>query len=340
MRPVVSICIPTYNGERYLKECLDSVRSQSFSDFEVLIVDDQSSDKTLEIAQDYANQDERVKVISNPVNLGLVHNWNRCIELAQGDWIKFVFQDDLIERQCLERMLSLSKDKSLITCCSRKFIFDDKVSDSVRQYYYSLPSLKSLFPDSNLVSASVFCQEAIKQIGLNIIGEPTCVILRRSMFYKFGLFNSDLVQLCDWEFWARVISNVGFTYVDEPLATFRIHGGSTSSMNADKRWYRKDILDPLLIAHDFALHPKYAKLRSFTLEQSSPIDIEKVLSWLAYKAKITAYKSLLNSRNSNQSLFKEWEEIVKLYPSLAIFSNQNYFKHSIKYWLPRLTLNK
>ena len=109
MQPIVSICIPTYNGAKYLRECLDTVLSQTFTDFEVLLVDDQSSDETLSIAQEYAAKDTRIYVKQNEQNLGLVGNWNCCIELAQGEWIKFVFQDDLIAPECLEKMLAFGK---------------------------------------------------------------------------------------------------------------------------------------------------------------------------------------------------------------------------------------
>lgn len=72
--PLVSICIPTYNGARYLEACLDSALTQTFRDIEVLVVDDQSTDESCQIAQAYARQDRRVKVVGNKHNLGLV--WN------------------------------------------------------------------------------------------------------------------------------------------------------------------------------------------------------------------------------------------------------------------------
>ena len=104
--PKVSICIPTYNGERYIEKTLNSVLLQTYDDFEVIIVDDQSSDNTWEILTQYAAQDGRIHLFKNEHNLGLVGNWNRCIELAQGEWIKFVFQDDIIRNDCLELMMN------------------------------------------------------------------------------------------------------------------------------------------------------------------------------------------------------------------------------------------
>jgi len=124
MKPLVSVCIPTFNGAKYFRECLDSVLAQKFTGFEVLIVDDKSSDETFSIAQEYATYDHRIRAIQNDYNLGLVSNWNRCAELAQGEWIKFVFQDDLIEPACLETMLAASKSESYIIFCRRNFIIE------------------------------------------------------------------------------------------------------------------------------------------------------------------------------------------------------------------------
>ena len=103
--PRVSVCIPTYNGALYLQECMESILGQTFVGIEILAVDDRSSDKTRAILDSFAKRDARVRILSNARNLGLVGNWNRCIELAQGEWIKFVFQDDWIAPECLERML-------------------------------------------------------------------------------------------------------------------------------------------------------------------------------------------------------------------------------------------
>jgi len=77
MRPTISVCVPTYNGVKYLPECLESILSQSLDSFEVLVVDDHSNDGTFDLVQEYAARDRRVHLLANPDNLGLVGNWNR-----------------------------------------------------------------------------------------------------------------------------------------------------------------------------------------------------------------------------------------------------------------------
>jgi glycosyltransferase involved in cell wall biosynthesis len=315
LNPTVSVCIPTYNGEEYLKDCLDSVLSQTFSDFEVLIVDDQSSDQTLSIAKEYADQDPRIQIVQNPKNLGLVGNWNRCIELAQGEWIKFVFQDDLIAPMCLEKMLEASQPESSIICCRRDFIFDDSTPQNIRYFYEHILSLQNFFSEGAELSVKDFCQVILSHIGYNFVGEPTAVMLRRNVFYRFGTFNPHLIQICDLEFWTRIAVHTGIIYIDEPLATFRLHGQSTSSKNHADRQYRVDVLDPLTFLHDLVLHPLYAPLRAIAATQSSPIDLKALLRQRAYQARKDAQR--------DPALQEAWSKVLVAYPALADLAKAN-----------------
>lgn len=312
MQPLVSICIPTYNGAKYLRECLDSVLAQTFTDFEVLFVDDQSSDETMSIAQAYAAKDTRICVKQNEQNLGLVGNWNRCIELAQGEWIKFVFQDDLIAPECLEKMLAASKPDSSIICSSRNFILEQGLPKEVQQYYKNLVTLETLFPQSTEISASDYCKAVLLRTGYNFVGEPTSVMLRRDVFQKFGNFNPHLIQFCDLEFWTRVAIHTGIISVPETLATFRVHSNATSAKNNSGRQYRTYTLDALLLLHDFALHPMYEPLRIIAASQPKRFDLMTSL-------KRQSYWALRDSLKDSYSL-AEWEKITCLYPAISKFA--------------------
>ena len=95
-QPLVSVCIPAYNGMAYLKDCLDSLLAQSFRDFELLIVDDASTDGTPEFVRQYLRREPRLRFYRNRANLGLVPNWSRCVRLARGEWLKFVFENSFL----------------------------------------------------------------------------------------------------------------------------------------------------------------------------------------------------------------------------------------------------
>ena len=104
-QPLVSVLIPTFNGARYLRETLDCVMTQTWPVLEIIVSDDGSTDDTLAIVSE-AQQQSKVplRLVKNP-RPGMVDNWNHCIGLAQGEFLKFVFQDDLITPDCVERLL-------------------------------------------------------------------------------------------------------------------------------------------------------------------------------------------------------------------------------------------
>jgi glycosyltransferase involved in cell wall biosynthesis len=103
--PTVSILIPVYNREDFIAPCIESALSQTIADFEIIIVDNASTDKTWEICKHYASSDSRVKVFRNDTNLGPVKNWRRCAEEAQGKYGKILFSDDLMAPDFLEHTL-------------------------------------------------------------------------------------------------------------------------------------------------------------------------------------------------------------------------------------------
>ncbi len=322
MKPLISVCIPTFNGAKYIKECLDSVLAQTFTDFEVLIVDDKSSDETLSIAQEYATYDPRFRVIQNKCNLGLVGNWNRCVELAQSEWIKFLFQDDLIEPACLERMLAVRKPETAIICCRRNFIFEAHTTEDTRQYYLTYLSLEKLFPGLTEISARDCCEATLDNIWVNFVGEPTAVMLHRNVFYRFGVFNPHLIQICDLEFWTRIAIHTGIIYIPETLATFRVHARSTSAINHTSRYYRTRILEQLPMLHDFAFHPNYAPLRTAATSRNPPVNLVKLFSKRAHQARMIAAYEATKPVNPDPSFLEEWNKIIHYYPNLSNFSKR------------------
>ena len=94
--PTVSILIPVFNREEFLPDCIQSALSQKYTDFEIIVVDNASNDRSWEIAKDFALNDSRVRVFRNDVNVGPVRNWQRCLDEATGEYAKFLFSDDLM----------------------------------------------------------------------------------------------------------------------------------------------------------------------------------------------------------------------------------------------------
>lgn len=282
MPPTVSICVPTYNGEAYLAESLDSVLAQTFADVEVLVVDDGSSDGTVELAAAYAGRDARVRVERNPRNLGLVANWNRCVELARGEWIKFAFQDDLLAPTCVERLVAAARAAGRpIASCSRDFIAGPGTSEEQLGDYLEHRALVDRLVGGDL-SAEQFSAIVLDYPLWNLLGEPTVVLLHRDAFARYGLFNERMVQYVDGEYWARVGTAAGVVHLPDRLASFRIHGGSASARNNGPRRARMQ-LDLLVLQHEYAYGAGYAGLRAVRARTRPDIDLSRRFREDAYR---------------------------------------------------------
>jgi glycosyltransferase involved in cell wall biosynthesis len=262
--PRASICIPSYNGAPFIAQAIESALAQTFPDFELLVVDDGSTDGTLEIAEAFAVRDPRVKVHRNTSNFGLPRNWDRCRELASGEWIIFLFQDDLQRPHCLEQMIAAANRHSVsIVCCRRNYIFSAQTPESVRDAYTSYVenhSFRHYFPGAQFVPARQFARQFVQTPNCNFVGEPIAVLLHRDTIRDFGRFHTAMVQLVDFEYFARIAVRNGIAYVDERLVDFRVHAASASARNSQDS-QRRDYFDNLVILYDCLHSPAYAGVR-------------------------------------------------------------------------------
>ena len=331
MPPVVSICVPTYNGAAYLPAALDSILAQTFTNFEVLIVDDCSSDDTVKIAERYALQDARVRISLNASNLGLVGNWNRCVELVAGEWIKFVFQDDTIAPRCLEKLIAATESGHQIVACARSFIFEAGTQESLRNYLeWHRVLLASLYAKNNTLNAIQFSRATLDHVGTNLVGEPTVVLLHKSLFSEFGYFNTFMVQAVDSEYWTRIATVHGIAFVNEELAEFRVHPASTSSIATTFRRSRTQ-LDELITRHDLAFAPAYENIRLIASRERPDINLERDFWNAVHRVMIgaNAARVLQTSTGRNAA---EVERVFRAYPRLL----QLPFSYKVRPFLARI----
>lgn len=101
----VSILIPVFNREKYIAECIESALSQTYKNIEIIIFDNKSTDTTWEICKKYQERDSRIKIFQNDVNCGPVLNWMKCVNEASGEFSKILFSDDMLEKNCIEKMI-------------------------------------------------------------------------------------------------------------------------------------------------------------------------------------------------------------------------------------------
>lgn len=315
MSPAVAVCIPVFNGERHLHQCLESVLGQSERDLEIIVVDNCSDDTSLEIAEAYAARDRRVRVHRNPRNIGLVGNLNRCVELAESPWIKFAFHDDRLAPTCIERMVE-GPPASLVVC-RRDFAFEG-VERYVRRSYLGLQrwdTLETMFPGRREIDATAFLDAALRHIGLNFVGEPTATLLRTASLQRVSGFDPDLVQLCDWDLWLRIGGGDGLRFVNESLATFRIHTDAASSANRQDGAYRARYLDPVRILRKMVADPAYAPVRTHAAERGFSID-DLTLRY-GLRAEVAASRFATSRRQPDGRPLEAWRGLLAADPGLA-----------------------
>ena len=219
-RPRVSVCIPVYNRPDYIVEAVDSVLAQTFGDFELIIVDNCSTDDTPAVIERLAAGDNRISFYKNDRNLGICSSLNRLMLLARGEYIKFLFSDDLLEPRCLEvfvEVLDSRPSVSLVTSFTRCV----GASSETRG--------ESCFPGTGQLDGKT-CQKDMMVNGC-WPGSPSSVMFRRRHLH-LGLFHHMWKYwVGDLDFWLRLAGAGNLYVVPEVLSCLRIHDGQESSIH-------------------------------------------------------------------------------------------------------------
>ena len=214
---MVSVIIPSYNSEKYIAKTMDSVCAQTYADFEVLVMNDCSSDRTAEIVESYAMIDSRIHLINLPGNKGVSHARNTGVRMASGDWIAFLDSDDLWAPDKLEKQLKLKKqlDKD---APERKHDFLFTGSSFIDEN--GLPLSSTLH-----VPECVDFEDLLKQ---NVVS-CSSVMIRRELMLKYSMPCSDKVHE-DFVTWLTILKmeKIEAYGLDEPLLIYRVMKSSRS----------------------------------------------------------------------------------------------------------------
>jgi glycosyltransferase involved in cell wall biosynthesis len=232
--PEVSVCVPAYNAARWILRAVESVLSQTHRNLEVVVVDNASTDATLELVKELV--DPRIRLYSNSRNIGQSGNWNRSLSLARGRLIKFLCADDVLYPDCLEAMVALFKaHPSIGLVFSRRDVEAEVLDDPVAAAWQAkhLRAHEVVFGDLKEVnSGPALARKWIdRRFARNAVGEATNVMMARECLERVGTFNVRLRQRIDMDLWVRAMffSDIGF--VDRPLARYLIRSGSATSIN-------------------------------------------------------------------------------------------------------------
>jgi glycosyltransferase involved in cell wall biosynthesis len=245
--PTVSVCVPTFNNAATIARCLSSILGQNDVDFEIIVVDDESSDDCAAIALQMLRPGDRL--VRNTPRLGLNGNHNRCLELARGKCVQFVHGDDWLLPGALQTLAKYFDDPAVgMAFAPREVESDDpkwtKWNGCLHSGFRHLEEYNS-GPD--LVS-----QIASRGVHRNWIGEPTCVMFRRQLALDAGQCRSDVYQLVDLDFWLRMMLRSNVCFHPRELS---VHAYTADTATAHIVGARKDWLDRLRILTWLTMDP-------------------------------------------------------------------------------------
>jgi glycosyltransferase involved in cell wall biosynthesis len=204
---MISIVMPVYNGEKYLRNSLQSILEQTYSNFEVIIVNDASTDNTLNILKEYAAKDKRIKVFTNQNNQKLPKSLNIGFEQCAGEYFTWTSDDNLLHPNTLEILIKeIERGKDVSIVFSRYEFIDDN-----GEVFGKSP----LYSDLN----EIYCN--------NIVG--ACFLYKREVHFALGGYDVEKFLIEDYDFWMRAYRQFKFSYIPEILYSYRMHKNNLGS---------------------------------------------------------------------------------------------------------------
>lgn len=253
--PLVSVVTPVYNGEDFIAECIESILSQTYSNWEYIILNNCSADNTLEIAKDYARKDNRIKVYDNDRFLNQIPNWNAALRKIspESKYCKVVQADDWIFPECLEKMVELAEEYPSVGVVSAYRLVETNIIGDGLPYKVKF------------LSGRETCRKVL-QTRIDLFGSATTVLFRSDLIRSKKSFFDESVIHADTYSCFDVLRESDFGFVHQVLTFTRRHNESTTTFCNYYNTYVVSSLKILLDFHQYYLNEEeFKKLLSKSL---------------------------------------------------------------------------
>jgi len=310
--PNISVVMPVYNGEKYLKEAIESILNQTYKDFEFIILNDGSTDKTEEIILSY--DDPRIIYIKNEENLQIVKTLNKGIGFARGKYIARMDADDISLPERFEKQIGfMETNKDIKMCGTWVEVFGNDTKSIVYQY----PSKHEDIHASMAFNEITFCH-------------PTVMIERLSLLKLECIYNETANKAEDYELWTRLVDVIKVANITKVLLKYRVHNENTVSQFNDTQWeltqnIRLKVIEKLQFKLSENERNMHIHLTNFKYEKYE--ELEKWLVKLNDENNKTHY---FKAEALTVLLRKKWFEICKVNTSQGMQILPIYLKSSFK----------
>jgi len=253
-QPLVSVVTPVYNGEDFLAECIESILAQTYPHFEYIIVNNCSTDRTLQIAKDYAQKDPRIRVHTNDAFVGVMENHNIALSLIspQAKYCKVVCADDFIFPECLAKMVELAEANPSAGLVGSYSIAGKQVIFTGLDY------------ETKLVNGRELCRATLLG-GPYVFGCPTSLLYRADLIRKTKTFFPSSSPHSDTTACYQSLEHSDFGFVHQVLSYTRIHAASESSKSLKYGTIRLSLLSDYCRFAPKYLSPSEVNLRMGSL---------------------------------------------------------------------------
>jgi len=248
--PLVSICIPTYNSARYLRQSLDSVTKQTYRSVEVIIADNASTDETVVIAREYADK-YGYQLVESSSNIGPLNNWNRLVSLASGTYVAIYHSDDIYEATIVAESVAVLERQPEVALVGALAQVIDESGDTL--FNYELPTIIQQLRKSSYCYDEVLA--AVLGSGEQKIFLVTpSLMVRRDAYREAGHFDEESYRSSgDYEMWLRIARLHNVAVIEKALMRYRVHAQQGSEMERQKLLQIPDII-PVLAEYGAYAH--------------------------------------------------------------------------------------
>lgn len=235
----ITVIMPVYNGERYLEQAIQSALGQTYRNFELIVVDDGSSDQSTKIVEQHLS-DERVVLLRNEKNMGVAASRNHALKFAKGDLITFLDQDDIWLPNKLELQVSAIENHPDIGLLHAGHARIDTNSEL-------LPAYRQLPPDRfGNVEAKIDVRDVFGEIFISNNIQPLTTMIPRKVLDEVGWFNAELPGVDDYELWLRIALRYPIGHLQTIVGYWRAHPGQQSNQGYRMLMIRLKAVDLIL----------------------------------------------------------------------------------------------
>jgi glycosyltransferase involved in cell wall biosynthesis len=224
--PIVSVIVPNYNHARFLRRRIETILRQTFRDFELILLDDCSTDESREVLAEFAARDRRVRLEFNETNSGSTFKqWNKGVKLAKGKYIWMAESDDFADERLLGRLVVILDSDPQISfayCRSWRIDAEDKL-DGFEDQHWAFLDAERCGRDFRLTSAEE-CRDYF--LYTTPVQNASAVLFRKETYERIGGADESFKICGDWKCWATMALHGGLAYVSEPLNYYRHHAAS------------------------------------------------------------------------------------------------------------------